>query len=48
MARRSDGIYQRGKTWRGALLSALLVALPAEVGAECEAEKARRDEKAGS
>jgi hypothetical protein len=33
--RRGEGLYQRGKTWRGAVLAFLLVALPAAAWADC-------------
>ena len=35
MARRDDRLYQRGKTWHGAVLAVLLIALPAQAWAEC-------------
>jgi hypothetical protein len=35
MARGGDGLYQGGRTWRGAVLAGLVIALPAQAAAEC-------------
>jgi hypothetical protein len=39
MARGGDGLHQGGRTWSGAVLAGLVIALPAQAAAECLASR---------